>query len=85
MVGKSVSVTKGLHSTGVDPATGFYTFLDVNKDGKLDVYDHLATPSLDPRFYGGWSNSFSYKNWRLDLLAEFHYLNGWNPLVALIS
>lgn len=82
-VGKSLTVSRGFHYTGVDPKSGLYQFEDVNRDGKLDARDVLASPSRDPRYYGSWANSFSYKGWRLDVVATFCAQNGDNPLVVL--
>jgi len=80
---KSLTVSRGFHYTGVDPKSGLYQFQDVNKDEKLDARDVLASPSRDPRYYGSWANSFSYKGWRLDVVATFCAQNGDNPLVIL--
>jgi TonB-linked SusC/RagA family outer membrane protein len=82
-VGKSLTVSKGLHYIGVDKDSGLYRFRDVNGDGKLNADDVVASPSRDPRYYGSWANGFGYKGWRLDVVATFCVQRGENPLVDL--
>jgi len=82
-VGKSLTVSKGLHYLGVNRKTGLYQFQDLNNDGLLNAGDVRASPSKDPRYYGGLSNTFSWKGWRLDIVTTFCAQNGDNPLVTL--
>jgi len=74
-------------SAGVDPATGFYQFLD--KEGK--IVSNPATSDFPrygkdtriftyPKFYGGLSNSFTYSGFSLDLFFQFTKQMGINPL-----
>jgi hypothetical protein len=81
--GKSLTVSKGLHYLGVDPGSGLYQFKGVGKDGKYTVNDLVPSRPRDPRYYGGWGNSFSYKGFALDIFVEFHRQNGYNPLILL--
>lgn len=71
VIGKPLNANKGLHFIGVDPQTGIYQFNDLNKDGAIDNgdYDYLGT--TDPKYFGGLSNSFSYKGFQLNILLEF--------------
>ncbi len=84
-VGKSLYTQKRYHFTGVDPATGLYTFEDVNKDGTLNQSDYVTTPSIGPKYYGGFNNSFSYKGFQLEVFFQFvnqmqqSYLAGSSP------
>ena len=65
-------MVKGYHFTGVDPATGNPTFLDVNKDG---VYseddDYVVIGQTMPKFFGGLSNTLTYKNLTVDIFFQF--------------
>jgi TonB-dependent starch-binding outer membrane protein SusC len=76
--GKSLNTFYGLHLLGVDPVTGVYQFEDVNKDGGISLEDYTAGHNLDPRYYGGISNTLSYKNWDLNFLVEFKKQLGYN-------
>lgn len=71
VIGKPLNAYRGLHFTGVDAQTGIYQFRDLNKDGAIDNgdFDYLGT--TDPKYFGGLSNSFSYKGVQLNILLEF--------------
>ena len=71
VVGKPLNAYTGLHFTGVDAQTGIYQFQDLNKDGAIDNgdYDYLGT--TDPKYFGGFYNSISYKDFELNILLEF--------------
>lgn len=84
-VGQSLYSQKRYHFTGVDPATGLYTFEDVNKDGTLNQSDYVTSKPIAPKFYGGFNNGFSYKGFQLDVFFQFvkqtqrSYLAGSSP------
>ncbi len=73
IIGKPLNSFIGYHYTGIDLQTGLYTFDDVNKNGQIDfdASDFVYNGTTDPRFYGGFQNSFRYKNIDLDFLFEF--------------
>lgn len=48
-------------------------YLDVNGDGKLDQTDKALIGNNQPKFTGGFSNSFSYKNFSLSTQLSFSY------------
>jgi TonB-linked SusC/RagA family outer membrane protein len=72
-VGESLYTPKGLQYTGIDPKTGVYTFKDLNDNGSdLDQADQQATSkSLTSHAFGGLLNSFSHKNFQLDVFFQF--------------
>ncbi len=71
-VGQSIRMIKGYHFTGVDPATGNPTFLDVNKDGSFtEDDDYIVIGQTMPKFFGGLSNTLTYKNLTLDIFFQF--------------
>lgn len=87
VVGQSLSVLNVLHLNGVDPATGVFTFKDVNNDGSIDFNDYQVQGNLDPKFYGGWSNSFSFKKWELDIFLQFRNqlgANYWSSIYSIV-
>ncbi len=71
LIGKPLNSYQGLHFTGVDPQTGIYQFDDTNNDGQINDNDFSYFGTTDPKFYGGFSNLFSYKNLQLSILLEF--------------
>ena len=63
----------------VDPQTGDAVFEDVNKDGKITADDRQIVGSIWPKFFGGLTNSFTYKG--IDLNVFFTFSTGnkvWN-------
>lgn len=63
----------------VDPQTGDAVFEDVNKDGKITADDRQIVGNTWPKFFGGFTNNLSYKNF--DLTIFFTYSLGneiWN-------
>jgi TonB-linked SusC/RagA family outer membrane protein len=80
-IGRSVYLPKLFHSTGVDPKTGVYTFLDVNKDGKITYPDDLTDyKTLEKNYYGGLGSSFQCGPWQLNFLFQFVQQSGRNYL-----
>ncbi|PSR54261.1 TonB-dependent receptor [Adhaeribacter arboris] len=59
----------------VDPETGNAVFDDVDKDGKLTQADRQLLGNLIPKFYGGFTNSFSFKGFDLNVLLTYQYGN----------
>ena len=71
-VGYPVSIAKVYNYEGINPETGLYTFTDYNEDGNItSPDDNLAIKNLGVKYFGGWSNNFSYKHWELSFLFQF--------------
>jgi TonB-linked SusC/RagA family outer membrane protein len=84
VVGHSLSVISKFNYTGIDPATGVYTYEDVNADGKLSSpEDSKLFGDLDPKFYGGFSNTINWHRFSFDCFLEFRKQTGSNYLLAL--
>ena len=83
VVGKSVYNKKLYHFEGVDPQTGIYRFTDVNNDGVLNDEDRTALVDTAVRSFGGFQNTFRYKNWSFDFLWQFVVQKGYNALYGL--
>ncbi len=82
VVGKSLNLAVGYHFTGFE--NGAATVEDANGDGVIspgiyenELGDYKVLGSLDPKFYGGISNSFTYKRWQLDILFNFVNKKGY--------
>ncbi|MDR0394865.1 MAG: SusC/RagA family TonB-linked outer membrane protein [Tannerella sp.] len=71
-IGKSLSVARMYKYTGINRETGVPLVEDVNGDGSIsNLADAQFLGDLDPDFYGGLQNSFSYKGIKLDLFFQF--------------
>jgi TonB-dependent starch-binding outer membrane protein SusC len=86
VVGQPLSVLQGYHFLGVDTQSGIYAFQDLDKDGKLSYpYDFAVLGNLDPKFYGGFTNTVYYKNFELSVLFEFRKQKGHNYLQTSVT
>ena len=63
----------------VDQYNGIYVgdvkYKDLNGDGKIDVNDQTTIGNPWPKLFGGFSNTFSYKGFDLNILLNFTYGN----------
>src|SRR5690606_38558504 len=65
-------VPEPLQKIGVRAGDGKYE--DVNGDGNIDINDRQIEGSSNPAFYGGWNNTFRYRNF--DLSVFLNYMQG---------
>ncbi|WP_445738013.1 SusC/RagA family TonB-linked outer membrane protein [Mariniflexile sp.] len=72
--GESVSTLFLIKYLGVDPQNGDALFEDVNEDGIIDFDDRQIVGSALPDYFGGWTNTFSYKGF--SLMANFQFSGG---------
>jgi hypothetical protein len=82
-VGQSIHVVKGYNSLGVNPATGVFAMEDKSGNGTIGTTDRIIIGDLDPRYYGGLRNTFSWKGLELDVFLEYKRQLGTNYLYAL--
>ena len=52
-------------------AVGDYMFADTNGDGYISEADRTAIAIPEPKVFGGWSNTLSYKNFTLSMLFQY--------------
>jgi TonB-linked SusC/RagA family outer membrane protein len=71
VIGEALNIQKVYHYTGLDPATGVFTFEDRNGDGQLSALDKQVVKDFNPSFFGGISNQFTYRNFQLDFMLQF--------------
>ncbi|HWW42270.1 SusC/RagA family TonB-linked outer membrane protein [Pedobacter sp.] len=74
VVGKSLNIIQLYHFVGVDNATGIYKFTDQSGNATYSPdrnKDNTVIINPDPKFYGGFQNSFAYKAFQLDVLFQF--------------
>lgn len=70
-VGQPLGSFIGLKFTGIDPQTGDATFEDTNGDGLIDYDDAQIIGKAMPDFFGGITNSFTWKNVDLSIFTRF--------------
>ena len=93
IVGQSLNVIKGFKYLGVNDTTGIFQFLTAKgiptyspKNISGNNYNDIQViGNLDPKFYGGLDNSFTYKNFQLDVFLEFKKQTGANYLAQVYS
>jgi len=72
IVGQPITIVKLYNLEGIDPGTGKYRFTDYNGDGKISAPDDTrAVENIGVRYFGGWNNRFTYKNFELSFLFQF--------------
>ena len=71
VVGQPLSVFYVLRFTGVDPATGDAMFDDANGDGSVDDADRVYIGSPHPKYWGGFTNEFTWKGFDLRAFLQF--------------
>lgn len=94
-VGQSVNTVYLLHYTGVDPLTGQYSFEDFHHNGNVLINysaapgtqgdDRCVSIDLTPKFTGGMSNEFTYKNCTLSFFLYFKKQMAQNALYSTIG
>lgn len=77
-VGKSVFVQHLYHYTGVSPQTGLYTFQLLGKDSVVGSNDLQFLKQVAQDYYGGFENSFKYKDFSLSIFIQFVKQTGRN-------
>lgn len=71
-IGQPLNILLLYNFQGVDPQTGLYKFEDLDKDGKISSpNDRQMVSDMSPRYYGGFQNQISYKQFNLDFLFQF--------------
>ncbi|MBO0353546.1 SusC/RagA family TonB-linked outer membrane protein [Muricauda ruestringensis] len=78
--GKSLFIASGFHYLEVDSETGYYTFEDVDGNGKgTDRFaDYQYRKEIAQQYYGGLQNTLRYKRFELDFFIQFVKQTGRN-------
>jgi TonB-linked SusC/RagA family outer membrane protein len=73
VIGEPINVIKAFRFAGVNPTTGLYEFINSKGEKTSDPSfskDRSVLIDPNPKWYGGISNSFQYKNFQLDFLVQ---------------
>ena len=76
IVGEPLGIRSRYHALGVDPESGLYQFEDYNNDGNLNRDDRQWLVDLTPKYFGGFGNTLTYKNLKLDIFFQFKKQKG---------
>ncbi len=84
VIGKPLNAYIGPEYAGVDTATGVYQFYDINRKLTFSPSqaDYVYIGTTDPKFYGGFQNNITYKNWNLLFLFEYRQQKGIDPITS---
>jgi TonB-linked SusC/RagA family outer membrane protein len=75
VVGESINLIRLYHYTGVNPANGTATFEDRDGNGIINTNDRY-TADLGTPFFGGFNNTFTFKNFELGVFFQFNHRFG---------
>jgi TonB-linked SusC/RagA family outer membrane protein len=85
IIGRPLTIIQVFRSAGVDPETGIYRFYDSKGNftsAPIWETDRLSQVDLNPDFYGGFQNTFTYKGFQLDIFFQFVKQLGRNYLFS---
>lgn len=72
----TTSLKSGIVAMGSRTAKpGDFKYEDLNGDGVINDEDMKVIGNSNPKHYGGFSNTFVYKNWDLNILFNWNYGN----------
>jgi len=70
-VGEPLNISLLYEYQGINSETGFYNVVDINNDGRIDFRDREIPWDRGRKYFGGFNNTLSYKNFSLHFLFEF--------------
>lgn len=68
--GLSLGTFWGYVYDGVDPETGNVVYRDLDKNGEINEDDKMVIGRANPKYAFGFTNSFSYRNFTLDVFVQ---------------
>jgi TonB-linked SusC/RagA family outer membrane protein len=83
IIGESLNIAKTVQFTGVNPATGLYTFYDLDGNGQINRNDSNGFITLGQKYSGGVQNTIEYKNFEFDFLFQFVKQKGRNYMTGV--
>ena len=73
--GKPLGTFWGLEYLGVDPGIGDAIYHDINNDGRITANDGTFIGDAEADFFGGFTNTATYKGFDLSLFFQYSYGN----------
>jgi hypothetical protein len=78
------------NNIGVNPNTGLYSFKDksgatTSRPITTNLTDRYILLNIDPEIFGGFQNTFTYKNFELDIFFQFVKQKQRNPIFLSTS
>jgi len=73
IIGQPINIVQAYKFAGVNPTTGLYQFINSKGETVSSVdatTDRTVLIDPNPKWYGGFSNSFQYKGFQLDFLIQ---------------
>ncbi len=70
-IGQDITRIYGYQLTGIDPKTGLASYAPQPGSNSSDPYYYATLGKQTPDLYGGFGNTFSYKNFSLDIFGQF--------------
>jgi len=93
--------TDGVTANGITLGAGDYIWQDTDGNGSINGDDRVILGNAYPKFYGGWRNQVSYKNFTFSFLFDYQFdvevynhfyqtminftLNSWTPWPNVIN
>lgn len=72
VIGYPTSIIKVYNYEGIDPESGLYQFTDYNDDRNItSPDDNQIIEDIAVKYFGGWSNQLSYRQWEFSFLFQF--------------
>lgn len=80
-IGKPLNIGSGYITAGINPQTGVYDFVDQSGNiSATPTYRVIGLVNLDPKYYGGITNEFTFRQWTLSFFFEFRKQMGYSLL-----
>lgn len=85
VIGQPVNITRQLHFVDVDPQTGLYRFQTAAglANSAASIADYTSNFDVNPRYYGGMDNTFSYKGFTLSVFFYYSKQKGINSFATV--
>ena len=72
VIGQPLNIIKAYHSTGVNDSAGIYQFASkTNTFSPNSLADKTVLINVNPKYYGGFLNSFQYRGLQLEVFLQF--------------
>ena len=85
VVGQSINVLRGYVYKGVDRQSGFFSFADLNGDGKITDADQKVVGKFDVTGFGGFENMIRWRHFQFQMLVDARLATGVNYLAPIFA